>query len=400
MTRFPHSRRHFLQLTGATLAASPWLAACANAQGGALPRKAIGMPFPNWGTLPEEVPGPPGEGSVGFAVVGLGGYAIGQVLPALARAERCHVAAVVSGNPEKAARVAAAYGVPEDAVYDYDSFDQIAGDDRIEAVYIVLPSGLHADWTEKAFAAGKHVLCEKPMALSVADCERMIAASEAAGRKLMIAYRCHFEPYNLRAMELMRQGAVGKVRSIETLQQYRMGPTSPSENWRVVRALAGGGPLEDYGIYGLQSALYLSGEMPATIRAVTERPQGDPRFAEIFASVRTEMTFPSGATARLFTSYDTNPPRNVAHVVGEAGELLMDPATGYGGHRMTLVRGGSREALTPGDPGVQFHRQCDHFAEAIRDGVDIRAPGEMGLRDIRLVEAIYRSAATGETVTL
>ncbi len=392
-----HSRRRFLQLTATGLAASPWLGPLAWAQS-SLPRKAIGMPAPGRMNLPTSPPSAPSGDSLGVAVIGLGGYGINRVMPALARAHRCHVAAVVSGNPEKAGTVAAAYGLADDAIYSYDNFDAIAGDDRVEAVYVVLPSGLHADWTEKAFAAGKHVLCEKPMALTPAECERMIAAGKAANRELMIGYRCHFEPYNLRAMALMREGAVGKIQHIETHQTYRMGPTSPADNWRVVRSLAGGGPLEDYGIYGLQSALYLSGEMPTTITATTEQPAGDPRFAEIFATVRTHLEFPSGATADLLTSYDTAPGRNVADVTGSDGRLIMEPATGYSGQHMTLARNGNTETLDPGDPGVQFHRQCDHFADVIRDGVTQIAPGEMGLRDVRLIDAIYRSAASGQPV--
>lgn len=399
MSKVSLSRRSFLAWSGAALAATPLAGAWAQAPA-SLPREAMGMPFPRGVNLPERPPAPPGKDSVGFAVVGLGRYALARVMPALARGERCHVAAVVSGNPRKAARAAAAYGLPNDAVYGYDDFDRIAADDRVEAVYIVLPSGLHADWTEKAFAAGKHVLCEKPMALSVAECQRMIDAGERAGRKLMIAYRCHFEPFNLRAMELMRDGAVGPIRTMETFQQYRMGPTSPADNWRVVRALAGGGPLEDYGIYGLQAALYLGGELPNRVRAVTEQPAGDPRFPEIFASVRTEFGFPSGAEATLFTSYDTAPGRNRVAVTGEDGMLEMEPATSYSGQRMTLTRGGTAESLNPGDPGVQFHVQCDHFAEAIRDGSEIIVPGEMGLRDVRLIEAIYASAARGEAIEL
>ncbi|KAA9133546.1 Gfo/Idh/MocA family oxidoreductase [Marinihelvus fidelis] len=399
MSPMRHSRRRLLQLAGAT-ATLPWLAGTAGLASAAdvLPRKAIGMPFPGGLTLPDSPPPAPSADSVGFAVVGLGYYGAAILMPALARAQRCHVAAVVSGNPDKANRIAGAYGLSQDAVYGYDDFERIADDDRVEAVYIVLPSGLHADWTEKAFAAGKHVLCEKPMALNSAECQRMIDASVAAERKLMIGYRCHFEPYNLRAMELMREDAVGGIRHVETFQQYRMGPTSPADNWRVVRSLAGGGPLEDYGIYGLQSALYLTGEMPSSISAETIQPKGDPRFAEIFASVRTRMTFPSGATAELFTSYDTAPGRNRVAVEGDAGLLEMEPATGYSGHRMSLTRNGDQETLTPGDPGVQFYRQCDHFADAIRDNTEIIVPGEMGLRDVRLMEAIYASAASGETV--
>ncbi|WP_112062452.1 Gfo/Idh/MocA family protein [Hyphomonas pacifica] len=400
MMHFIQSRRHFMVMTGAGLAAAPWVAGCATAEGAALPAKAIGRPWPDWGELPDSPPPAPKEGSVGVAVVALGGYAIGKVMPALAASDRCHLAAVVSGNPDKAAKVAAAYGLPEDAIYSYDNFDQIAGDDRIEAVYIVLPTGLHAEWTEKAFAAGKHVMCEKPMALSSEECERMIAASEAAGKKLMIGYRCHFEPFNLRAMELMRDGAIGPIRMIDTAHQYMMGPTNVSENWRVVRALAGGGPLEDYGLYSLQAALYLTGEMPVSLKAATKKPANDPRFEQIFSTLTAELTFPSGAVTQLATSYNAPDSKNMIHVEGETGTLHMSPATSYDGQKMTLTRNGVSEDLVPGDPNVQFARMCDHFGQAVREGTTILTPGEMGLRDVRLMEAIYRSAAEGREIRL
>ena len=399
MSGWSQNRRHFLQVTGAGLAAAPWLAGCATAQPASIPRKAIGMPWPNWGTLPETPPPAPKPGSVGVAVVGLGGYAIGKAMPALAAAEGTHVAAVVSGNPEKAATVAAAYGLPQDAVYSYDNFAEIAEDPRIEAVYIVLPTGLHADWTEYAFAAGKHVICEKPMALTSDECARMIAAGKAAGRKLMIAYRCHFEPVNLAATELVRTGTIGAVQRIETANNYRVGDETPATNWRLARALAGGGPLEDYGLYGLQAAMYLSGETPVRLSAETVQPAGDPRFSEIFSTVRAELYFPSGAVAHLETSYDSDPD-NMCNVHGATGALLMRPANGYSSNRITLLKGEASTPVEAGDSELQFSRMCQHFADAIRKDAAIRTPGAMGLRDLKLIEAIYRSAALGEAVDI
>jgi glucose-fructose oxidoreductase len=348
--------------------------------------------------LPATPPGRKRQDSVGFAIVGLGDYALRQMMPRFAQAERAHVAAILSGNPEKLRRVGDAYGIPQDARYSYERFADIASDRRIEAVYIVLPSGLHSEWTIKAFAAGKHVLCEKPMALSSAECERMIAASRRANRKLMIAYRCHFEPHNLQAMELMARNALGQLRLIRTEQSYRLGPTNPSENWRVNRALAGGGPLEDLGIYGLQAALYLAREMPESISATTFRPVGDSRFQEIFAHVSSQWRFPSGAVAQLATSYDSSG-TNFVHAHGMTGALIMDPATNYSGQKMVL-QGAEHRELSPGNPEIQFAGQLDHFADTIRDGIAVRTPGEMGLRDLRLIEAIYASAAAGQTVKL
>lgn len=400
MPDMPTSRRTFLQASAATSLLLPGLAGCASAPvAESLPRRAIGMPWPSWGELPAEPPGPPKAGSVGIAVIGLGGYAIGKAMPGVAAADGTHVSAVVSGNPEKAAKVAAAYGVPQGAVYSYENFARIAADDRVEAVYIVLPTGLHADWAEMAFAAGKHVICEKPMALTPGECERMIAAANKAQKKLMIAYRCHFEPYNLHAMQLMRDGAVGRIQTIETANCYVTGQGTPATDWRLVRALTGGGALEDYGLYGLQAALYLTGEMPVEVRGWTEQPKNDPRFTEIPATTRAELRFASGAVAKIVTSYNL-PSSNRVHVMGSEGDLLMDPATGYGGNRMRLTRGGVAEDLTPGDSDIQFARMPQHFADAIRKDTPILTPGEMGLRDTRIIAAIYASAETGRPVTL
>jgi glucose-fructose oxidoreductase len=391
------SRRELLEVGGGAVAASVAVASSALAQTGAR-AQAVGQRLPNGLELPANGQPRKRPDSVGFAIVGLGGYALRQMMPRFAETDRAHIAAIVSGNPEKLRRVGDAYRVPADARYSYAEFDRIASDNRVQAVYIVLPSGLHADWTVRAFAAGKHVLCEKPMALSSAQCQRMIAAGRRANRKLMIAYRSHFEPHNMEAMKLMAQNAVGQLRLIRTEQSYRMGPTSPSENWRVNRALAGGGPLEDLGIYGLQAALYLSGQMPESISAAAFRPSGDPRFSQIFAHVSSQWRFPSGAVAQLATSYDSSG-TNFAHVRGTTGALIMDPATSYSGQKLSLEGPNGRD-LKPGNPALQFVRQIDHFVDAIRTGTPIRTPGEMGLRDLRLIEAIYASAQSGRTVRL
>jgi predicted dehydrogenase len=397
MPHTPISRRGFIESTGALAATlTTTTASAASLQSSAARLK--GLPLPGGVRLPTTPPRKKRDDSVGIAIIGLGGYALNQIMPRIDQAERTHISALVSGNPEKLAQVGDAYGVPPDARYSYADFDKIAADDRTQAVYIILPTAFHADFTIRAFAAGKHVLCEKPMALSSAECEAMIAAGRRANRKLMIAYRCHFEPYNVEAMRLMRERAVGTIRLIRTEQSYRAGPTTPAQNWRFNRALAGGGPLEDYGLYGLQSALYLSGEMPESISATTFQPKGDPRFTEIFAHVASQWRFPSGAVAHLATSYDSAG-ANFVHVRGTNGALIMDPATSYAGQKMRIEGQNARE-FTPGDPNTQFAGQLNHFTSAIRDGTPILTGGEMGLRDIRLIEAIYASARSGRTVKL
>lgn len=360
---------------------------------------ASGQPMPDGVTLPATPPPSARPGSVGLAIIGLGDYALKQIMPRIAQSERMHIAALVSGNPDKLRQVGEAYGVPPEARYSYDGFAQIAANPAVEAVYIILPSGLHAEWAERAFAAGKHVLCEKPMALSAAECERMIAAGRRADRRLMIAYRCHFEPFNRAAMALMEQKALGDLRLIRTEHSYRLGPATPATNWRVNRALTGGGPFEDYGIYGLQAALYLSGEMPERLSASAWRPEGDPRFAEIFAHVAVQAHFPSGAVAQIVTSYDSAG-INMVEARGTGAALMMHPATGYLGNTLVVDEGRTQRALEPGDSEVQFGLMLDHFGAAIREGAPIMTPGEMGLRDLRLMEAIYAAAATGQVVAL
>lgn len=399
---FPNISRHrFLQGISGVAATSlfPGFNPAVAATRPSLPLRAIGRPFPSGVKLPSSAPPKPHSDSLGIAIVGLGQYALSKMAPALTRSKHCHLAGLVSGNRKKAKRVATAYGVPHDAIYDYQNAKKLANDDRIDAVYIVLPSGLHAEWTEIAFAAGKHVLCEKPMALSATECQRMINASKKAKRKLMIGYRCHFEPNNLHAMKLMREGAVGKIQVIRTDHHYVIGNATPDNTWRVNGALAGGGALEDYGIYGLQAALYLTRETPTSVSATTSTPAGNPTFSEIKNLVASRLTFPSGAIAQMSSSYDASWNDRI-EVRGNKGILLMNPATGYEGQRITLSQSQHDGTIKLKDWAVQFSAMLDHFGEAIKKGTPIKTGGAMGLRDTRLIEAVYAAAKAGTQIRL
>ncbi|HMC93000.1 MAG TPA: Gfo/Idh/MocA family oxidoreductase [Allosphingosinicella sp.] len=334
----------------------------------------------------------PTEG-VGFAVVGLGKLSQGQILPGFANCRRARLAALVSGHAEKAHRLAAEHKLPERAVYSYDSFDRIAADPGIEAVYIVLPNFLHAEYTIRALKAGKHVLCEKPMATNVADAERMIAAAKAADRKLMIAYRCHYEPLNLAGMRLMRRGALGRPRLVTTNMGRQSDLSDPSDAWRLDMRMSGGGALADMGIYGINGARYLLNEEPIEVRAWAQTDRSDPRFRTVEDLIAWEFRFPSGAISTGTTSFD-QAGTMAWEVYGTSGKMVAEPGCFYGGNRLTLS-GVPDEGQVKINEIDQFAREMDWMADVVRGRAPMVSPGEEGLQDMRLMHAILESVARG-----
>src|SRR6201988_3722023 len=199
--------------------------------------------------------------TIGYCVVGLGPISMQHFMPAVKTSKKSRITALVSGHRDKAERMAAEYRVPSRSIYSYENYDEIGKNPDVDAVYIALPNSMHAEYTIRAAEAGKHVLCEKPMATSVEDSRAMIQACESAHKKLMIAYRCQYEPAHLRAIELIREGKLGSVQSIESAFGF---PVAPNE-WRLDKKLAGGGPLMDVGIYCLNASRYLTGEEPSDL---------------------------------------------------------------------------------------------------------------------------------------
>ncbi len=220
-------------------------------------------------------------------------------MPACKMSRSSQVTALVSGDRKKAEEQAAKYGVPAKSIYDYKSYDEIGNNPDIDAVYIALPNSMHAEYTIRAANAGKHVFCEKPMATTPKDSQAMVNACRAAGKKLMIAYRCHYEPTNLRAVQLIRDGKLGKIQAIESA----FGFSEKMGEWRLNRKLAGGGPLMDVGIYSLNACRYLTGEEPSKIEGYSSTIDKDGRFAEVEENVSWTMRFPSGIVASCNTTY-------------------------------------------------------------------------------------------------
>src|SRR5438270_9135429 len=159
------------------------------------------------------VPDPPGK-KLGWAIVGLGSLSINQILPAFAKCEKSKVVALVSGHPAKAQKLALRYGVSPKNIYNYENYDSMKDNPDVDVIYIVLPNGMHAEYTVRGFEAGKHVLTEKPMANTPAECQQMIDAGRKANRKLMVAYRCRYEPYNQEAIRVARSNELGKTKVI------------------------------------------------------------------------------------------------------------------------------------------------------------------------------------------
>jgi predicted dehydrogenase len=324
---------------------------------------------------------------LGYCIVGLGRISMQHFMPATKTSQYARVTAIVSGHRDKAERVAAEYGVPAKNIYSYDNYNGIAGNPDIDAVYIALPNSMHADYTIRAAKAGKHVLCEKPMASNAADAQAMDDACRRANRKLMIAYRCHFEPAHMRAFQLIRDGKLGKIEAIDSAFGFNIA----AGEWRLNKAMAGGGPLMDVGIYCLNACRHLTGEEPVEVKGYSSVVDQDGRFREVEENVSWSMKFPSGTVASCSTTYGANM-TSYFRVLGSKGELTVEPAFPYDGQRLVAKIAGEApidEPSTLRDPGC-FVREADHFAECVFSNREPGPNGAEGLRDMKLMAAIYR----------
>jgi predicted dehydrogenase len=327
--------------------------------------------------------------SIGWCIVGLGRISMDHFMPGVKEGQTGRIVALVSGHRDKAKKQAAMYGVADSAIYSYEDYDRIRENKEIDAVYIALPNSMHAEYTIRAAKAGKHVLCEKPMATSVADSQAMIEACRAAGKKLMIAYRCQYEPVNLKAIELIRTGAVGAVQAIESCNGFNIS----AGEWRLNRKLAGGGPLMDVGIYSLNACRYLTGEEPGDIHANSSVIDHDGRFNEVEENVGWTMKFPSGIVASCNTSYGADM-NGFYRVHGSKGTIELFPAFGYEGiHLRAGLAGGQRIDMPSPQHGYeQFTVQADYFSNCIWNNKEPKSDGEEGLRDMKLMSTIYQAA--------
>jgi predicted dehydrogenase len=243
-------------------------------------------------------------------------------------------------------------------------------------------------------------MVEKPMATTPEDCEAMIAARDAAGKKLMVAYRAHFEPVNLMAATMIREGQLGDLTFMSSDHHRPLDPSTPKDQWRMRRELAGGGSFIDIGINYHNGTIWFMDEVPSALSARTWSPEGDERFAEVEAVCTVQLRFPSGRLATLSSGYIADKKRIDAW--GSQAVAVLDPATEYMGNQLRVSTSeGTEDKQSEFGSQVQFDREIDHLSQAILNDTEVLTPGEMGLRDVRLIQAIYQSAAeTGRWIEL
>jgi predicted dehydrogenase len=332
-----------------------------------------------------------GQSKVGYCVIGLGRIA-DHFMRGVKQGSTSEITGLVSGHRDKAEKIAAEYGVPKGSIYSYEDMDRMRENKAIDAVYVALPNSMHAEYTIRSAKAGKHVLCEKPMSISVKEAEDMIAACKAANVKLMIAYRLHYEPTTLKAIKLVRDGMLGKIQAFDSANGFNIAPGE----WRATKALGGGGSLLDMGVYSLNCARYLTGEEPEKFTAMVSTVDHDGRFDTVEETTAWTMRFPSGVLASCSTSYGAQMP-GYYKIFGSKG--WMEGTFGYDDiqlrARYSTGKGASPvhiDEINPGRDPYQFVLQAGHFTECILENKTPRTPGEEGLRDMQYIQSIYHAA--------
>lgn len=331
--------------------------------------------------------GSAGQKKLGVALVGLGNYANSELRPALLRhTQWCRLAGVVTGSARKGKAWSHHYGFPDSAVYDYDEMDRLGDNPDIDIVYVVTPNALHAEHCIRAARAGKHVICEKPFTVSVAEADQVISACHEAGVKLSIGYRLHFDPYHQVLRDMAATVPLNPFGQMNGAFSFVL----QGNPWRASRVLAGGGPLMDLGVYLIQEACMAAAEQTPLAVTARERPKQRPdQFVDIEETIEWTMEFPGGQRCQARTSYDES--ANQFRANGTSRWFEIGPAFTY-----------RNLAANTQDGPLQFAEvnqqalQMDDFARCILQDMPSRVGGDMGRRDMKVIEAIYRAARTGK----
>lgn len=326
------------------------------------------------------------------AIMGLGGYGT-RVAEAMQNCKRAKLTGVISGTPSKIKVWQSKYSIPDKNCYNYQTFDEVKDNPDIDAVYVITPNALHHDEVIRVAKAGKHVICEKPMAINPQQAQEMIDACNKAGVKLLVGYRMHFEPHTLEVIRMRKAGEFGKIRFFQGLSGFTIG--DPNQ-WRLNKALSGGGAMMDIGIYSVNGARYMTGEDPVWVTA--QETKTDPvKFKEgIDETIQFQFGFPSGAVASCLSTYNMN---NLDRFFldAENGYAELFPATNYGPIRGRTNKGEIDQPVT-----VHQTVQMDEMAAIIFDGRQPVVPvdGYEALKDLKIIAAIYEAARIGKKVEI
>jgi predicted dehydrogenase len=326
------------------------------------------------------------------AIMGLGSYGT-RVADAIQACTKVKLVGAISGTPAKLTAWQSKYNIAEKNCYNYQSFDDIKNNPDIDAVYIITPNSLHKDQAIRVARAGKHVICEKPMALNAKEGSEMIAACAKANVKLLIGYRMHFEPKTLEVVRMRKEGEMGKILFFQGLSGFRIG--DPTQ-WRLNKALSGGGALMDIGIYSINGARYMVGEEPEWVTAQETKTDKEKFKEGVDETIQFQLGFPSGAVASCLSTYSMNG-LDKFYLNGEKGFAELQPSTGYGPIKGRTHKG----ELT--QPHVTHQTvQMDEMASIILEGKQPIVPvdGEEGLKDLKIIDAIYAAAKSGKKVNL
>lgn len=326
---------------------------------------------------------------LGYALVGLGSLSKNQLAPALLKGKNCYLSAIVTGTPAKAEEWSKKYNIPKKNIYNYENFDTIRDNKDVDIIYIVLPNSMHHEFVIRAAKAGKHVLCEKPMANSVKECREMIDACKNAGKKLAIGYRLQFEPYNIEMARLGQQKVFGQVEFINAGFGFRIG--DPNQ-WRLKKSLAGGGAMMDVGIYAIQGTRYVTGQEPLSVTA-QEVKTDLVKFKEVDETIMWQMKFPEGTVANCTTSYNFGV--HDLYAAAEKGTFELGPAYSYDG-----IKGKTSKGALNFPQIDQFQAEMEDLADCVMNNKDSRVPGEEGLKDLKIIEAIYEAVQSGKEVKI
>jgi glucose-fructose oxidoreductase len=327
---------------------------------------------------------------LGVALLGLGAYSAEQLAPALEKTQHCALRAIVTGSPDKVPEWQRKYEIPDGNVYSYESLPSIANNSAVDVVYVVVPTALHAKYAIMAANAGKHVWCEKPMAMNVEECQSIIDACRKNGVTLSVGYRMQHEPNTQTVMEYARTKPYGPIKNVRAVAGDRSGgePT-----WRMVKSM-GGGALYDMGVYAINAIRYATGEEPVRVvraRQWAERPE---LFREVDEITEFELELPSGALG--FGRASRAGSENMLRIECERGWYQLEPMQAYDGVKGKTSDDKALDRVVDD----QQRQQMDDDALAILERRPLPVPGEEGLRDIRIVQAIMESARTGAPVSL